>query len=375
MEYQRMIPVTIVTGFLGSGKTTLLGNLIKNRQTRRLALLINEFGEVSIDGMLINKSAGGDEHVRIHDFPYGLIAYGDDEHFIPTMQVIAERRANVDHVLIETSGLALPTAVMELLQTPELAEDFILDATLAVVDTPLLLSDQFDRHLNADSPHAAVADSVATLFEQQLEYADVVVLNKIDALDEDALLLAEQRVRDRAPNVRFLELAYNAQLDIRLALGLRLHQPTFTAHNHRFTPQAAVPGSCTPTLNSHAGLNGHAHSGLAGHCHGLTTHKHFHEQDPGWLSFVLRSQELQQPETLKQALIEVAKAEPLLRVKGFISAPNQAVLVQAVRTRVAVSTDAAKQSSKESELVFIGYHLNRNTVAVLLSKLTGTVWK
>ncbi|MCK9635595.1 MAG: GTP-binding protein [Methylobacter tundripaludum] len=374
MQYQQLIPVTIVTGFLGSGKTTLLSSLIKTRQSRRLALLINEFGEVSIDGALINDCVGGDEHVCIHDFPYGLIAYGDDEHFIPTMQAIAGRRANVDHVLIETSGLALPTAVMELLQTPELAGDFILDATLAVVDTPLLLSDQFDRDLGPHSQQAAVQDSVATLFERQLEFADVVVLNKIDALDEEALLLAEQRVRDRAPNVRFLELAYNAQLDIRLALGLRLHQPTFTAaHNHRFTP---MPGSDTPTLPSHVRLNGHAHSGLAGHSHGLATHKHFHEQDPGWLSFVLRSPDPQQAETLKQGLIEVAKAEPLLRVKGFIkTAPDQSVLVQGVRTRVAISADTAKQFAKDSELVFIGYHLNRNTVAALLSKLPGATWK
>lgn len=371
-----MIPVTIVTGFLGSGKTTLLSSLIKTRQNRRLALLINEFGEVSIDGALINDSVGCDQHVRIHDFPYGLIAYGDDEHFIPTMQAIAKRRASIDHVLIETSGLALPTAVMELLQSSALAEDFILDATLAVVDTPLLLSDQFDRESNQNSLHAAVADSVASLFEQQLEYADVVVLNKIDTLDEYALLQAEQRVRDRAPNVRFLELAYNARLDIRLALGLRLHQPTFTAHNHRFTP-LTIPSSDTPTLSSHTRLNGHAHSGLAGHNHGLATHKHFHEQDPGWLSFVLRSPEPQQSESLKQALIELAKAEPLLRCKGFIllNTPNQSALLQGVRARVAITADTGNLAAKESELVFIGYHLNRNTVATLLSKLTGTSWK
>lgn len=367
-----MIPVTIVTGFLGSGKTTLLGNLIKTRQSRRLALLINEFGEVCIDGALMSGNIGDDGHVQVHDFPYGLIAYGDDEHFVPTMQAIAERHANVDHVLIETSGLALPTAVMEQLQSPELAGDFILDATLAVVDTPLLLSDQFDREQCPDSPHAAVADSVASLFEQQLEFADVVVLNKIDDLDEDALLLAEQRIRDRAPNVRFLELAYHAKLDIRLALGLRLHQPTFTAHQHRFTP---LPGADTPTLGSHVRLNGHTHSGLASHSHGLATHKHFHEQDPGWLSFVLRSAEPQQAETLRQALVEVAKAEPLLRCKGFIALAGQAVLVQGVRTRIVLSTDTAKPSTTESELVFIGYHLNRNTVAKQLSELTGTVWQ
>jgi cobalamin biosynthesis protein CobW len=377
MEYQHLIPVTIVTGFLGSGKTTLLSSLIKTRQNRRLALLINEFGEVSIDGALINDSVGRDPHVRIHDFPYGLIAYGDDEHFIPTMQAIAERRANVDHVLIETSGLALPTAVMELLQSPELAGDFILDATLAIVDTSLLLSDQFERAPNSDSSHAAVADSIATLFEQQLEYADVVVLNKIDTLDEDALLQAEQRVRDRAPKVRFLELAYNAQLDIRLALGLRLHQPTFTVHNHQFTPIASAPGFNTPTLANHMRMNGHTHSGLAGHSHGLATHKHFHEQDPGWLSFVLRSQEPQQSDTLKHALMETAKAEPLLRCKGFIllALPDKSVLVQGVRTRIAITTDTANLAAKESELVFIGYHLNRTKVAALLFELTGTVWK
>ena len=367
MSSQHLIPVTLVTGFLGSGKTTLLSSLIKTRQSRRLALLINEFGEVSIDGALMRGSAGGSEQIRIHDFPYGLIAYGDDEHFIPTLLAIAERRATVDHVLIETSGLALPTAVMALLQSPILAGEFILDATLAVVDTPLLLTDQFDRDPIKNSPQAAIADSVANLFEQQLEYADVVVLNKIDALDEEALLLAEQRIRDRAPKVRFLELAYHAQLDIRLALGLRLHQPAFTV----------VPGSDTPTLSSHNRLNGHVHSGLAGHSHGLSTHKHFHEQDPGWLSFVLRSSEPQRAETVKHALTAAAKAEPVLRSKGFIAAenPDEAMLVQGVRARVLVSRHAAQKPGQSSEIVFIGYHLSRNKIAALLSELTGTAWK
>jgi len=368
-----LIPVTIVTGFLGSGKTTLLSSLIKARQDRRLALLINEFGEVAIDGALIRGSADGNEHIRIHDFPHGLIAYGDDDFFVPTLLAIAERRAQVDHVLIETSGLALPTAVMELLQTPELAENFILDATLAVVDTPLLLADEFDEHQRTSSPQAAIA----TLFKQQLEYADVVVLNKIDALDEDDLLLAETRVRERAPNVRFLELAYQARLDTRVALGLRLHQPTLLAHNHRFTPVASMPGECARPLSNHRVIDGHEHSGLASHSHGLATHKHFHEQDPGWLSFVLRSQEPQQPESLKTALMETAKAEPVLRIKGFILTgnPEGAMLVQGVRARMVISRNAAKKSAQAFEIAFIGYHLNRNKVAALLSRLTETQWQ
>lgn len=361
-----LIPVTIVTGFLGSGKTTLLGSLIKRRQTRRLALLINEFGEVSIDGTLIRDSAEGNEQVRIHDFAYGLIAYGDDELFLPTMRAIAQRRAQVDHVLIETSGLALPTAVMEVLQSPELAADFILDATLAVVDTPLLLSDQFER---------ATAAPVSTLFDQQLEYADVAVLNKIDALDEEALLLAEQRVRERAPNVRFLELAHGAQLDIRLALGLRLHQPTLLAHQHTYTA-VTMPAPGASVFADQTLLNGHAHSGLAAHSHGLATHKHFHEQDPGWLSFTLRSQVPQPAEKLRHALIEAAKAEPILRTKGFVRATESqgTLLVQGVRARVTVSTAQKESASKTSELVFIGYHPSRTRVAALLSELTGTHW-
>ncbi|WP_243217145.1 GTP-binding protein [Methylobacter sp. S3L5C] len=368
-----LIPVTIVTGFLGSGKTTLLSNLIKVRQNRRLALLINEFGEVAIDGALMRDSADGNEHIRIHDFAHGLIAYSDDDLFVPTLLAIAERRAQVDHVLIETSGLALPSAVMELLQTPELAVSFILDATLAVVDTPLLLADEFDDCQMMSNPQVAVA----TLFKQQLEYADVVVLNKIDRLDEDDLLTAETRIRERAPNVRFLELAYQAKLDTRLALGLRLHQPTLLTHNHRFTPIVSMSGDNTKLLSNHGLVDGHAHSGLVSHSHGLATHKHFHEQDSGWLSFVLRSPDPQQPEALKMALTETAKAEPVLRVKGFILAenPEDALLVQGVRTRMVISRYAAKKSSQVSEIVFIGYHLNRNKVAELLSQLTATQWQ
>jgi len=367
------IPVTIVTGFLGAGKTTLLRSLVQRRQTRRLALLINEFGEVTIDGDLIRASSsdqGG--QVRIHDFSYGLIAYGDDEHFVPTMLALAARRAQVDHVLIETSGLALPTAVMESLQTPELAAHFILDATLAVVDTPLLLDDRFEQQgCGAD-------EAAAAMFERQLEYADVVVLNKIDDLNEDQLLDAEQRVRSRAPNVRFLELAYKAQLDIRLALGLRLHQPTLQAHQHTYT-HVRMPGADASVLADQGRLNGHAHSGLGAHSHGLATHKHFHEQDPGWLSFTLRSQSPQPADKLKQAIAEAAKSEPILRTKGFVRTLDgkRPQLVQGVRTRVTINADAANENveTDKSELVFIGYHPSRSKVAALLSELTGTHWK
>jgi cobalamin biosynthesis protein CobW len=394
-----LIPVTIVTGFLGSGKTTLLAGLVRGRRTRRLALLINEFGEISVDGALIREAAAGknaaggnhgEPQIRIDELPHGLIAYGDDDLFLPAMQAIAVRRANIDHVLIETSGLALPSAVMELLQGPLLSGAFVLDATLAVVDTPLLLAGRFDAddiaQSGVDVAATTSAAPIAALFDQQLALADVVVLNKIDALDETALLQAEGVIRARAPNVRFLELAYKAELDIRLALGLRLHQlarkATATLHGH--------PSTYTPWQGNQDAMNGHTHSGIGAHSHGLATHKHFHQQDPGWLSFTLRSNAAQPLPQLQQALAEAARQEPILRSKGFVQGSEQRrpVLVQGVRSRITLAEDDHADTedrvdlnaglladpSPQSELVFIGYHASRARVASLLSTITATHW-
>jgi len=398
---RRPVPVTVVSGFLGSGKTTLLCELVRRRQDRRLAVLINELGEISIDGALARASAVETSGVEIVDFPSGLIAYADDEQFVPTLDAIAGRAAQVDHVLIETSGVALPTAVMARLQEASLAGRFILDATLVIVDTPRLLAGEFDGGrddggaigASADGDHgdaahagvvgdagrrAAMSGSVRQLFDEQLVAADVVVLNKIDELEADALLGAEEQVRKRAPNVRFLELARHAQLDVRVALGLRLHQATSTAagERHFHGPFAPLPGADSRPLTDHSRIDGHSHSGLLAHAHGLATHTHFHELDPGWLSFTLRSLERQSVGTLRAALEQVASAESLLRCKGFALASegDSPVLLQGVRTRVVATQEKAKTSIEKSELVFIGYHLNRARVASMLSRLTGTVW-
>jgi cobalamin biosynthesis protein CobW len=262
--------------------------------------------------------------------------------------------------------VALPSAAMERLQSPELAGDFVLDATLVVVDTPRLLAGEFQP---------GIEQHTGSLFNQQLAAADVVVLNKIDDLDSDALLAAEEQVRRRAPNVRFLELAHNAQLDVRLALGLRLHQAA-ARPQHLHGPFTPMPGAESRTLDEHGRIDGHTHSGLMAHSHGLATHQHFHEQDPGWLSFTLRSGEYQDIDALRTALERLAEAEPLLRCKGFAlsTQAGRPVLLQGVRTRVVSTNETLKKPPKVSELVLIGYHLSRSRVASTLSRLTGTVW-
>jgi len=163
-----------------------------------------------------------------------------------------------------------------------------------------------------------------------------------------------------------------------LVLGLHLNE--FRAQ----APSPALPA----TAAGHAHGDGHAHSGLGAHEHGLLTHEHVHAEDPGWLSFVLRSQTSQTPDTLHKALDLIAAQEPVLRVKGFAQVRDAAghLLVQGVRTRIACTRETADPSQHDSphhhplapspmaELVFIGYHLNRALVVAKLSEHTGTAW-
>ncbi|TAN53523.1 MAG: GTP-binding protein [Methylococcaceae bacterium] len=356
------IPVSIFTGFLGAGKTTLLNHLIRGRGSKRYAVLVNEFGAASIDGGLARTAGQSGETIEFYDFAHGLIAYAGDERFLPTMNAIAARRGRIDQVLIETSGLALPTAVMQALHTETLKADFVLDSVLAVVDTPWLLAQDL----------TARNDAVLAVFDQQLAAGDVVVLNKIDALSDDDLLAAEARLRRRAPSLRFIEPAYGAKLDSRVALGLRLHEARSAGHGPVFLPVAGLGLSVLADQNA---LNGHSHSGLSAHVHGLTSHEHFHQQDPGWLSFILRSDAPQQPSVLADALARLAHSEQLLRVKGYVLATDASPwLLQGVRERVQAEPAPHAAAVTCSELVCIGYHLNRARLAQALSAATATPW-
>ena len=381
------IPVTIVTGFLGSGKTTLICSLLRKNPDRKLAVLVNEFGEVSVDGALL-RSAGSECGVEIHDLPNGCMCCSVNDDFLPIMKALKERKHQIDHVLIETSGLALPQPVMSALAWPEIRGDFQLDAVLTVVDVPQLLAGSLENGKpvpGGDAPDAPThAEAVGSILLQQLENADVVVLNKIDELSEDDLLHAENSVRSRAPKVRFMELAHHAQLDTRLCMGLHLHDgPLPPAHDHghgsphhHHGPVQHTPGETDAPLEDQHQFDGHVHSGLDAHEHGEHTHEHFHGHDPGWQSFVLRTPQPQDPERIKQALGEIAARQPILRAKGHVavSGKHHALVLQAVRSRVQSHYDAHDHAPHQSAVVFIGYHPNRTAVSEILHELTETQW-
>ena len=138
------IPATVVTGFLGSGKTTLLRHLIQNANGRRIAVIVNEFGELGIDGDILRGCGigcdddGNEREGQLYELANGCLCCTVQEEFFPVMEQLAERRDQIDHLLIETSGLALPKPLVQAFNWPGIANAFTVDAVITVVDGPAL---------------------------------------------------------------------------------------------------------------------------------------------------------------------------------------------------------------------------------------------
>ena len=321
--------------------------------------------------------------LKTDDLPNGCICCTIKDDFLPVMKQLQSRKHEVDHVLIETSGLALPTPVMRALAWPEIHNDFQLDAVLAVVDAPQLLAGNRESgkpvpgaEQNEAPKHIDLLDSI---LNHQLENADVVVLNKIDGLPEESLMKAEELVRQKAAKIRFLELAYHAELDTRLCMGLNLHEEPVAGadHDHHHGPIQQMPMDLDRPPEDQSQFDGHSHTGLSAHEHGEQTHQHFHEHDTGWQSFVLRCEERQDAAKIKAAVREVTLQQPILRAKGFaaVDGKHHRLVVQAVRTRVQTYFEQDHHHEPESSLVFIGYHPRREKVAHLMAEFTGSEWK
>jgi cobalamin biosynthesis protein CobW len=181
------IPVTVITGFLGSGKTTLIRHLLTNNQGRRIAVLVNEFGELGIDGELLKSCQICPEDEtpnNIVELTNGCLCCTVQEEFLPTMQALIARRDEIDCIAIETSGLALPKPLITAFRWPEIRTAATVDAVIAVVDCAAIADGRFasdpvavdalrqaDENLDHETP-------LQELFEDQLACADLVVLNK-----------------------------------------------------------------------------------------------------------------------------------------------------------------------------------------------------
>ena len=347
------IPATVVTGFLGSGKTTLLRHLLQNANGRRIAVIVNEFGELGIDGDILrgcgigcdsdgNDSEGNESEGQLYELANGCLCCTVQEEFFPVMQQLAERRDQIDHLLIETSGLALPKPLVQAFNWPGIANAFTVDAVITVVDGPATAAGQFAGDLAAvdalrrADPELDHESPLHELFEDQLSAADLVVLNKTDLMDAAERERAEQVIRAELPAGVKVVAARSGALPADVLLG-----------------QARAAETRIDERPSH-----HDHEG-----------DHDHDE---FDSLVVDLPELE-PEPLLAALAALVEAQGILRVKGFVAVPGKPMrlLVQGVGRRFDSHYDRRwrDDEARTTRLVLIGQDLDEAALRARLAAL------
>ncbi len=325
---QGKIATTIVTGFLGAGKSSLIRHLVANAGGRRLALIINEFGELGVDRELLLgcgiESCGDDDVVELAN---GCICCTVADDFLPTISALLARDEPPDHIVIETSGLALPKPLVQAFQWPDVRNRVTVDGVVSVIDSAAVADGTFaaepaavdaqralDPALDHDSP-------LEELFEDQLHCADMVVLNKTDLLDDGGVA------------------AVTAALDDHLRDGVQV----VTARHGAVAP-AVVLGLGAGAEDDVANRRSHHDAG-----------EHDHDD---FESFRIAPGPVARPDLLEAALAEVVARHPVLRIKGFVDVPDKAMrlVVQGVGARFQRAFDRPwRAGERRSELVVIGH--------------------
>jgi cobalamin biosynthesis protein CobW len=224
---QQKIPATVITGFLGAGKTTMIRNLLTNAGGKKIALIINEFGDLGVDGDVL-KGCGAENCTEddIIELTNGCICCTVADDFIPTMTKLLEREQRPDHIVIETSGLALPQPLVAAFNWPDIRSEVTVDGVITVVDSAAVAAGRFaddhdavdarrveDESLDHESP-------IEELFEDQLTCADLIVLNKTDLIDADGLGRVKSEVASRIARKPVMIEARNGEVPASVLLGL-----------------------------------------------------------------------------------------------------------------------------------------------------------
>lgn len=305
------VPCTIITGFLGAGKTTLIRSLLEQADGKRLAIIVNEFGDVGIDGEILRGC--GIENCpedNIVELASGCICCTVADDFAPALDRILALEPKVEHILIETSGLALPKPLVQAFQWPNIRSRVTVDGVIAVADGPALAEGRVAMDHHALEEQRAADDSidhddpVEEVFEDQIACADIVILSKTDLMSSD----------DRA------RVEHDLQHHLRPAV--------------RIVPAAHGRVDAAATLGLGIGLGIGVEDDIANR---KTHHddEHDHEHDD-FDSFVVDLPAISQPEELTRRIAAAIEAQNILRVKGFAHVEGKPLrlLVQAAGPRV-----------------------------------------
>jgi cobalamin biosynthesis protein CobW len=322
------VPCTIVTGFLGAGKTTLIRHVLTNAQGRRLAVIVNEFGDVGIDGEIL-KGCGNEAcpEENIVELANGCLCCTVADEFVPALDAILARDG-VEHIVIETSGLALPKPLVQAFHWPAIKSRVTVDGVVVVVDGAALADGRVADDLNALAQQRAADsalahdDPVEEVFEDQIACADLVVLNKRDLIDAAGIAKAQAAIAGVLPrSVKVITVA-DGKVDQALLLGLGVGTEDDIAN--RRTRHDDEPD---------------------------------HDHDD-FDSFVVPLAEIAEPSALAARVAALAENFDVLRVKGFASVAGKPLrlLVQAVGPRVTHQYDRpwVATEPREGRLVVIG---------------------
>ncbi|HDQ4573099.1 TPA: cobalamin biosynthesis protein CobW [Pseudomonas aeruginosa] len=342
MKTLAKLPVTIVTGFLGAGKTTLLRHMLDNAEGRRIAVIVNEFGELGIDGEILKQCSIGcseeEAQGRVFELANGCLCCTVQEEFFPVMRELVARRGDLDQILIETSGLALPKPLVQAFQWPEIRNACTVDAVITVVDSPAVAAGTFAAHpeqvdqQRRQDPNLDHESPLHELFEDQLASADLVILNKADQLDAEALARVRAEIAGELPAAVKIVEASRGELSLPVLLGLNA--------------EAELHIDGRPTHHDHEGHEDHDHD----------------EFD----SFHVDLPEVEEA-ALLEALGELVERHDILRIKGFAAIPGKPMrlLVQGVGKRFDRHFDRKwlADEARSTRLVVIGQELDQAAIA------------
>ena len=337
------VPCTIVTGFLGAGKTTLVRHLLANAQGRRLAVVVNEFGDVGIDGEIL-KGCGDSTcpEENIVELANGCLCCTVADEFVPALDTILSRHPKVDHIIIETSGLALPKPLVQAFSWPSIKSRVTVDGVVVVVDGAALADGRVAADMVALAAQRAADnaldhdDPVEEVFEDQIACADMVVLNKCDLLDQAGLDRASAVVAGALPRAVKVVAVADGKVDVGALLGLNIGTES-DIENRR--------------------------------THHDDELDHDHDE---FDSFVVPLPEIDDPSALSSLVSATAGASGVLRIKGFAAVRGKPMrlIVQAVGPRVTCHYDRSWSTTeaRETRLVVIGLKgIDRAAVTRMLS--------